>query len=98
MTAVSDFLDDPAARSIVTYMNEEQSQSCLLIAQAHDRLGTDAAVTMTAVHHDHVEFQATSAGESTVVSVPWLRPVSSRGEVRVALMDLLEDALSRLSQ
>lgn len=80
------------------YMNDEQPQSCRLIAQAHAPIADDAIVTLTAVHRDHVEFHMQSADGAGTVSVSWLRPISTRGDVRVGLMDLLEDAINRLSQ
>lgn len=90
---MSIFSDDVVA-AITAYMNANQSDTCLLIAQVHGRAPEAETAVMSGFDEHRAVFTVTTANGVGDVEVPWSRTLQSRDEVRGELFRLFETAVT----
>ncbi len=84
--------ENEVINSICDYMNTDPMQSTLTIVQGLTGDRTVESVVMTGFDENNCFFIATSPVGTKQVTIPWLKPISERPEVRVALFALLDKA------
>lgn len=79
--------------AICTYMNEDPMESTLTIVQGLTGNRTVTKVTMLTFDGVGGTYLVESPTETKEISIPWLREISERPEVREQLFALLDRAM-----
>lgn len=82
--------------AVTGHMNEDHPEDNLLIVKALGHQPAATAAVMTTMDGDAAEFEAQVDGASQVVRVPWSKPLSERGEVRVEVTRMYYEACELL--
>lgn len=88
---MSIFSDD-VVTAIANYMNTNQPEISLLIAQVHGGAADAESATMTSFDGKRAVYTVTVAGQESQVEVPWSHELRNRDEVRADLFLLYEQA------
>lgn len=77
-------------KSICDYMNTDPMQSTLTIVQGLTKDRSVTSVVMTGFDENACYFLATKPDGESPVTIPWIKPITERPEVRTSLFALLD--------
>lgn len=82
--------------AVAAHMNEDHEEDSLLIVRSLGKRPEATAATMSSMDGNGVDFDAVIDGATQNVRVPWSRPLTERGEVRVEITQMYHDACAML--
>ena len=88
--------DEATVAGVTAHMNADHTDDTLLICRAlGDRDGATAA-TMVGLDGDGGDYVVTVDGNDEQIRIPWSRPLTERGEIRVEVVRIYEAACAHL--
>jgi putative heme iron utilization protein len=89
--------DDDVVEAIQRHMNDDHADDSRVIVQAFGDHAAVAEATMTDMDGDGIDFRAVLAdGDAVDVRVPWSERLTERGQVRVEVVRLYDEACAQL--
>lgn len=82
--------------AVTGHMNEDHPEDNVLIVKALGDRPEATAATMTTMDGDAAEFEAQVGGAAQTVRIPWSKPLTERGEVRVEVTRMYFEACEKL--
>lgn len=82
--------------AVSAHMNTDHPEDSLLIVQALGSQPDATAATMVGYDPDGASFDATVGTDTVTVQIPWDRPVTERGDLRLEMARMYHDACEQL--